>query len=339
MPDPILDCAQMFSRTLLELAEVDERICVVLNDSAETHHLEPFFHKFPERVIDVGIAEQNMVGIAAGLANSGRVPFVHSASCFLARAHEQIKNDVAYSNSNVKLCGFVAGLAYGPCGGTHHAVDDIAWTRAIPNLAVVAPATPNDTAAALRAVLARPGPAFLRIISKVVVPELFPDAHEFTPSSWLRRGTDVALIGTGVMTSRLVEAAHRLSEQSIDAGVLHIASISPLDRNVIAMAAKAYGRIVIVEEHVVNGGLGGAVSEVIVQTEPVPALLIGVPNVYAPIGPASFLYEHFGLTAPQIAARVNEWLSELGRRPPVFRAERKGQRDVRVDSPRVAAGS
>lgn len=313
MTDVNLDCAQAFSKTLLDLAEADPRICVVLNDSTDTNHLETFVARYPDRVVDVGIAEQNMVGIAAGLANAGRIPFVHSASCFLtARAMEQIKIDVAYSNANVKLYGFVAGLAYGPCGGTHHAVEDLAWMRAIPNLTVLAPATPYDTAATLRAELTRPGPAFIRIISKVVVPEIFPPAHAFAPSHWLRNGTDVALIGTGLTTSRLLEAARLLAERSIDAAVLHVNSVSPIDQKAIVAAAQTCGRVVVAEEHVTNGGLGGAVSEVLLQSHPVPALLIGIPNVYAPIGPASFLYEHFGLTADQIAHRVARWLERAG---------------------------
>jgi transketolase len=305
-----VDCAQAFARTLLGLASVDERICVVLNDSADTNYLEPFLEAFPNRVIDVGIAEQNMVGVAAGIANAGRIPFVHSAACFLtARALEQIKIDIAYNNANVKLCGFVAGLAYGACGGTHHALEDLAWMRSIPNLSVLAPATPNDTSAALRTELNRRGPAYIRIISKVVVPELFDETREFEGTSWLLHGTDVALIGTGLTTSRLVDAARHLADRSISAGVLHIGSISPIGVNVIVAAAGSYRRLVVVEEHVTNGGLGGAVSEVVVQNMPVPMLLIGVPNVYAPIGPANFLYEHFGLTGPQIANRVADWLN------------------------------
>jgi transketolase len=305
-----VDCAQAFARTLLTLAAADQRICVVLNDSADTNYLEPFLEAFPNRVIDVGIAEQNMVGVAAGIANAGRIPFVQSAACFLtARALEQIKIDIAYNNANVKLCGFVAGLAYGPCGGTHHAVEDLAWMRAIPRLSVLAPATPNDTSAALRAELKRRGPAYIRIISKVIVPELFEESREFESTSWLRQGADVALIGTGLTTSRLVDAAGHLSDRSISAGVLHIGSISPIGADVIAAAAEKYRQLVVVEEHVTNGGLAGAVSEVVVQSKPVPMLFIGIPNVYAPIGPASFLYEHFGLTAPQIADRVAGWLN------------------------------
>lgn len=135
MNKTVYDCSQAFSASLLALGAQDERFCIVINDSGETHHATAFQESFPERMVDVGIAEQNMIGVAAGLANAGRIPWVQSASCFLtARALEQIKADVAYTNSNVKLCGFVSGLTYGALGGTHHAVDDIAFMRAIPNL-------------------------------------------------------------------------------------------------------------------------------------------------------------------------------------------------------------
>ncbi len=312
MAEQHLECAREFARTLLALAECDDRICVVLNDSTDTNYLEPFLARFPNRVIDVGIAEQNMVGVAAGIASTGRVPFVHSASCFLtARAMEQIKIDVAYNNLNVKLCGFVSGLAYGACGGSHHAVEDIAWMRAIPRLRVLVPCTPNETAAVVKSELLREGPAFIRVISKVEVPELFPLAQEFAPSAWVRKGKDVALIGTGLLTTRLYQAADMLSARGIEATVLHLGSVSPIDAEAVIDAAKLCRRVVVAEDHVLNGGLGGAVSEVLIQNHPVPALLVGIPNVYAPIGSASYLHEHFGFTPDRLAARIEEWLGAL----------------------------
>lgn len=315
MNAPMFDCAKTFSSTLLQLAERDPRICIVINDSAETHYATEFEERFPKRMIDVGIAEQNMVGVAAGLANGGFKPWVHSASCFLtARAMEQIKADVAYGKNNIKLCGFVSGFTYGPLGGTHHSIEDLAWMRAIPNLRVIAPASPNDTAAAVRAAVVHDGPVFIRVISKTLVPEIFKDDHRFSfgKSSRLRDGNDLTLIGTGVMTSRLLEAARLLNDRGISARVLHMGSIAPLDEEAVAVAARETGRLVVAEDHVLNGGLYGAVAEVVVREAPVPVLGIGVPNVYAPIGPASFLFEHFGLTAPAIAERIRGW---LGPRP------------------------
>ncbi|HEV3071800.1 MAG TPA: transketolase C-terminal domain-containing protein [Solirubrobacteraceae bacterium] len=309
----LFDCAEHFSAELLRLAGEDERICVVINDSAETHHATAFQQQLPERIIDVGIAEQNMVGVAAGLANAGRIPFVHSAACFLtARALEQIKADVAYCSSNVKLCGFVSGLAYGALGGTHHALEDIAWMRAIPNLRVIAPATANESRAAVRAMAACEDPVFVRVISKTLVPELFAENVEFRfgEATLLRAGGDVTLIGTGLTSTRLVDAAECLSRQGIDAGVLHIGSIAPLDSDAIAAHAALTGRLVVAEEHVTNGGLAGAVSEVVVRTHPVPLLSLGVPNVFAPIGPTDWLHEHFGLTAERLAGAVAAWMDE-----------------------------
>ncbi|MFD5467860.1 transketolase family protein [Kitasatospora sp. NPDC127059] len=305
------DCATAFSAALLELARTDERICIVNNDSAETHSALGFQAEFPDRFVDVGIAEQNLVGVSIGLANSGLRPFVYSASCFMAsRALEQIKN-AAYTGSNVVFCGFVSGLAYGALGGTHHAVEDLAWMRAIPRLKVLAPATPRDTVAALHEALAHDGPVYLRIVSKLDTPELFPADHVFgrSGSAQLRDGADVTLIGTGLLTTRLAEAARLLAEDGVDARVLHLGSVEPIDAEAVARAARETGRLVVAEDHVVNGGLGGAVAEVVVRTTPVPVLQIGVPQVFAPIGPAEFLYERFGLTAPQLARRVREWLA------------------------------
>lgn len=315
MSEALHDCAKTFSATLLRLAERDPRICVVINDSAETHHATRFQEQFPSRMIDVGIAEQNMVGVAAGMANAGRMPWVHSASCFLtARAMEQIKADVAYDGANVKLCGFVSGFAYGALGGTHHSCEDLAWMRAIANLKVLAPASPNDTAAAVHAAARHDGPVFIRVISKTLVPEIFPDDHVFTigQAAKVRDGRDLTLIGAGVMTSRLLETAHSLARAGIEARVLHVGSISPIDEGAIAAAARETGRLVVAEDHVLNGGLYGAVAEVVVRAAPVPVLGIGVPNVFAPVGPASFLFEHFGLTPAAMAERIREWLG-----PPV----------------------
>lgn len=305
------DCAAAFSAALLELARTDERICIVNNDSAETHAALDLQSELSDRFVDVGIAEQNLVGVAIGLANAGLRPFVYSASCFLtARALEQIKN-AAYTNAGVVFCGFVSGLAYGALGGTHHAVEDLAWMRAIPRMTVLAPATPVDTVAALREAMTHDGPVYIRIVSKLDTPELFPDDHSFAygGSARLRDGEDVTLIGTGLLTTRLMEAADLLAADGIRAGVLHLGSVQPIDAEAIRRAAVHSGRLVVAEDHVLNGGLGGAVAETVVRTHPVPVLQIGVPNEYAPIGPAEFLYEHFGLTARGVANRVREWVA------------------------------
>ena len=178
---PRFDCRDAYVRTLADLAQSDHRIVGVVNDSVGSSKLDAFKKAFPDRLINVGIAEQDMVGVAAGLANGGRIAFVSAASCFLtARALEQIKADVAYSNRNVKLCGMSPGMAYGELGPTHHSIEDIAWLRAIDNMIIVVPASPTETAAAMRWAAATEGPAFIRV-SRMAVPEVYETDYAFVP--------------------------------------------------------------------------------------------------------------------------------------------------------------
>ncbi|MEU8569467.1 transketolase C-terminal domain-containing protein [Streptomyces pathocidini] len=292
------DCRAAFSATLLELAREDERVVAVCNDSVGSSGLGEFAAELPDRLINVGIAEQTMVGVGAGLAGGGRVPFVCAAAPFLTgRALEQIKADVAYSRANVKLCGMSPGLAYGPLGPTHHSIEDLAWTRALADLTVVVPADPAETAEAVRWALAHDGPVFLRV-GRTPVPELAPHVP-FTPgrAAVLRQGADITLIGTGTTVAVVLAAAERLAARGIGARVLNMSTVSPLDERAVLDAAEETGRIVTVEEHTVRGGLGGAVAETVVTHRPVPMRILGVPGVFAPTGSPRFLFEHFGLTA------------------------------------------
>jgi transketolase len=305
---PRFDCRDAFASTLEDLAQTDPRIVVLVNDSVGSSKVGSFGQRFPRRLINVGIAEQDMVGIAAGLANGGKVPFVCSATCFLtARAMEQIKVDVAYSNANVKLCGMSSGLAYGELGATHHAIEDLAWLRALANMTVIVPADPWETEQAVRAAARRVGPVFLRL-SRMGVPAVHaPDAQfAIGRATRLREGQDVTLIANGVMVSRALDAADLLAQQGLAARVLNMATVRPLDREAIIAAAHETGAIVTVEEHTVYGGLGGAVAEVVVETRPVPMRLLGVPGVFAPTGSAAWLFEYWGLTARGIADAAQE---------------------------------
>src|SRR5580698_7231448 len=173
------DCRDAFATTLMEMAELDERVCAVVNDSVSSTKLKEFRSKFPRRFVNVGIAEQNMVGVSAGLANGGMIPFCCGASCFLtARSMEQVKVDLGYAKNNVKICGMSSGMAYGELGPTHHSIEDLAWTRVIPNLTVVVPADPVETAAVMRYSLEHIGPMFLRI-SRMPVREVHAKDHPF----------------------------------------------------------------------------------------------------------------------------------------------------------------
>jgi transketolase len=293
------DCRDAFASTLQELAKVDPRVVVVVNDSVGSSKVGEFRKAFPQRVINVGIAEQNMIGVGAGLANGGKIPFVCGASCFLtARALEQIKADVAYSEANVKLCGMSSGVAYGELGPTHHSIEDMAWLRAIANLTVIVPADAVETKQAVRAAWETNGPMFLRI-SRMPVPIVHPQGYQFEigRAARLREGDDLTLIANGTMVSRALAAAVLLADKGVKARVLNLSTVRPLDRAAIIEAATQTGRIVTVEEHTIYGGLGGAVAEVVVTTKPVPMRILGIPGVFAPTGSAQWLLAHFGLTA------------------------------------------
>lgn len=301
------DCRVAFAETLVALADENPRIVAVCNDSVGSSNLGAFKQRFPDRLINVGIAEQNLVGVSAGLAAAGKIPFTCGASCFLTgRALEQIKADLAYSRHNVKLCGISSGMAYGELGPTHHSIEDLAWTRAIANMTVIVPADPVETAAAVRAAAAFDGPVFLRL-SRMPVPVVCDETSlfEIGRSALLRDGSDLTVIAAGITVTRALEAARLLEQDGISAAVLNLSTIRPIDRDRVAEAARR-GPIVTVEEHTVHGGLGSAVAEVVVESHPTRMRMLGVPGVFAPTGSAGFLLEHFGLDAVGIrdAARI-----------------------------------
>lgn len=299
----LYDCRDAFAETLERLAANDDRVVAVCNDSVGSSKLGGFKAKFPDRLVNVGIAEQNMIGVGAGLANGGRLPFVCAAACFLTgRALEQIKADLAYSNANVKLVGISSGMAYGDLGPTHHSIEDFAWTRVLPNLPVIAPCDRIETAAAIEWAASYAGPCFLRL-SRVGVPDLLPEGHKFElgRANVLRKGTDATLIANGTLTHRMLKAAAILAEQGIEVRVLNMATVRPIDEEAIIAAAKETGAIVTAEEHSIFGGLGSAIAEVVVDHAPVPMKRLGVPGIFAPTGSAEFLLDEFGMTPAAIA--------------------------------------
>ena len=306
----LFDCRDAYMSALEEMAAADTRVCAVANDSVSSAKLKNFKEKFPDRFVNVGIAEQDMVGVGAGLANGGMVPYVCGAACFLtARAMEQIKVDLAYTKANVKLCAMSPGMAYGQLGPTHHSIEDLAWMRVLPNLTVIVPADPVETAAAMRFSLVHVGPMFLRI-ARVPVPRVHGDDYEFRlgKAVRLREGSDVTLIANGLMVSRALDAANVLEAQGISARVLNMSTVKPLDREAILDAARTTRGIVTAEEALAAGGLGGAVAEVLALEHPAPMRILGVPDVFAPTGTAEFLLEHFGLTAAGVERAALELL-------------------------------
>jgi transketolase len=295
------DCRDTFSRTVESLAETDPRIVTVVSDSVGSSKLVNFRKRWPERMVNVGIAEQTVVAVGAGLANGGKVPFVSAASCFLtARALEQIKADIAYSNVNVKLIGQSSGIAYGELGPTHHSIEDMAWLRLLNNLALIVPSDPWETEQAIRAAAALDGPVFVRV-SRMPVPDLPRTSPRFEigKAETLREGGDLAIIANGVMVHRALAAAETLAGEGIAARVINMSTVNPLDETA-SLAAAETGAVVTVEEHSVRGGLGGAVAEVLAQNNPVPMRILGFPG-FLPTGSVDWLLEHFNLNAAGIA--------------------------------------
>jgi len=302
------DCRQAFAETLIELAHSDSRIVAVCNDSVGSSNLVQFQKLFPERLINVGIAEQDMVGVSAGLANGGFIPFVCGAAPFLTgRALEQIKVDAAYNGFPIVLCGMSPGMAYGELGPTHHSIEDLSWLRAIDGLAIIVPADPAQTRAAVRWAANSGVPSYLRI-GRTKAPSVTTDdskAFTFGEASVLRQGSSLTIVATGILVSRALEAADALAGRGIEARVINISTIKPLDEAVIIAAARETGAIVTAEEATTEGGLGAAVAEVVVRHAPVPMRILGVKG-FAPTGSASYLLDHFGLSRDGIAAAALE---------------------------------
>jgi transketolase len=296
------DCRVTFAEELTALARADKRIVAVCNDSVGSSNLVGFAKEFPDRLVNVGIAEQDMVGVAAGLANGGFIPFVSAAAPFLTgRALEQIKADVAYSDYPVVLCGQSPGMSYGELGPTHHSIEDVAWMRALPNMTVIFPADPAETRAAVRWAATAGKPVYMRI-GRFKVPAVSPEgqAFEVGKAVELRKGADVTLVATGTMVCRALAAAELLAARGHQARVLDLHTLKPLDAEALLRAARETGKVVTIEEACVEGGMGSAVAALLAQRCPVPMRILGVTG-FAPTGETGFLLDHFGLDAAGIA--------------------------------------
>ncbi|ART70310.1 transketolase [Mycobacterium dioxanotrophicus] len=299
---PTFDCRADFADELAALARADERIVAVCNDSVGSSNLVKFREEFPDRLINVGIAEQDLVGVGAGLANAGRIPFVCAAAPFLTgRATEQIKADVAYSQRHVVLCGQSPGMAYGELGPTHHSIEDLSWMRAVSGLPVVVPADGAQTRAAVRWAVEHGKGSYLRI-PRFKVPAISDpaDTFAFGRAVIARPGNDVTIIAIGTMVSRALWAADQLAAEGVSARVLNMAFVEPLDEAAVLAAARETAGIVTVEESIVSGGLGAAVASLVSQSHPSRMRILGVPG-FAPTGDAAFLLDYFNLNADGIA--------------------------------------
>lgn len=292
----LYDCRDAWVKTLVDLAAADDRIVAVVNDSVGSSKLAAFQAAYPDRLVNVGIAEQVMVGVSAGLANGGRIPFVSAASCFLTgRALEQVKADVAYAGFNVKLVGQSSGVAYAELGPTHHSIEDFAWLRPLGQITVITPADPWAVEQAVRWAAAHDGPVYIRL-SRMPVPALDIPDRIFEPgrATLARQGTDVAIVACGTTVHLALTAADLLAEQGVSARVLDFHTLNPLDHDALHAAA-ALGAIVTVEEAHIRGGLGGAAAEFTASHRPVPVERLGFDG-FQPTGTLDHLFTRSGLT-------------------------------------------
>jgi transketolase len=302
-----VDCRVPFAEELIALAEKNEKIVAVCNDSVGSSNLNEFKKRFPDRLINVGIAEQNMVGVAAGLANAGFIPFVCAAGPFISgRATEQIKADIAYTGANVKLCAMSPGIAYAELGPTHHSIEDFSWLRAIDRMKIVAPADEDQTRDVMRWAADYVGGVYIRIgrikVSNVSSPD---QKFAFGKANRIKDGKDLTIIATGGMVERALASAEKLATNGVSARVVNISTIEPIDEKEIIAAAKETGKVLTVEEAVSKGGLGAAVAAVVVRNHPVPMQMMGIDS-FAPTGSAEWLFDHFNLTAEGISNTAME---------------------------------
>ena len=293
-----------YGDALLGLGHEREDVVVLSADVSNSDFSWVFADAFPNRFINVGIAEQCLVDVATGVANAGLVPFAHTFAFLLAtRALEAVRTHCCYGGANVKLMGAYAGVSDSFDGPTHNAITDIAIMRALPNMTVVSPGDPVAVAKLLPLIAAWSGPVYVRL-NRNEVPVIFDDSYApaLGRAMVLRPGGDVTLVGTGIMLSRCLDAADRLADQGIDARVVDVHTIKPLDNETIAAAARETGAIVTAEEHSVVGGLGGAVAELLGAVCPVPIERVGILDTFATSGPYEALLEYLGLTVDNIVA-------------------------------------
>ncbi|MBC7319148.1 transketolase family protein [bacterium] len=312
MQKVLLPSRKVFSETLFELAKGDKDIIVLTSDSRGSASVENFAQYLPEQFIEVGIAEQNLVSIASGLAGCGKKPFVFSPACFLTtRSIEQIKIDVAYTNRNVKLVGVSGGVSYGPLGSTHHALEDIAFMRAIPNMTVILPSDVNQVRVLVKELVSHIGPVYVRI-GRNPIEDVYSDCKdvpfEIGKGNILLDGDDVTIIATGEVVKTAYDAGILLRDRGVYARVIDMHTIKPIDESLIVESAKKTRLIVTIEEHNIKGGLGSAVAEVVVQRFPVEMIMLGIPDQFSVTGSQKEILEYYGLTPEGICDTILERL-------------------------------
>jgi transketolase len=310
----LIPCRRAFTDKLIELAKKDPSIIVLTTDARGSVTLNNFAEKLPEQFVELGIAEQNAVGVAAGIALSGKNAFVCGPACFYsARSFEQVKVDVAYTKTNVKVIGVSGGVSYGALGSTHHSLHDIAAMRALPDLTIILPCDIFQTRKMTEELASFIGPVYVRM-GRGAVPNVYDSEDipfEIGKANTLLDGKDITLIGCGETVYHAYQAGLRLHEQGISARVIDMHTLKPLDRNVVIKATHETRAILTAEEHSIHGGLGAAIAEIVVQHKTVPMKIIGFPDENAVHGSSKELFQYYGITAEGIAEKAVELLNRI----------------------------
>ncbi|MCF0147446.1 MAG: transketolase family protein [Clostridium sp.] len=300
---------EAYGKALAELANLNENIVVLDADLSKSTKTADFKAVCEERFFNMGIAEANMMGVAAGLSTCGKIPYVSTFAMFAAgRAFEQIRNSICYPKLNVKICATHAGLTVGEDGASHQAIEDLSLMRSIPNMTVICPADAVETVAAIKAISKYEGPCYVRLGRAAVniINDESSYKFELGKGVTLADGNDITIIATGIMVDVALEAKEELKKDGINARVINIHTLKPIDKEILIKAAKETGAIVTVEEHNVIGGLGSAVSEVLSEEIPVPVLKVGVQDTFGESGLPDQLLKAYGLTANNVVEKVKK---------------------------------
>ncbi len=294
-----------YGKALVKLGEINENVVVLDADLSKSTKTADFQKDYPERFFNLGIAEQNLMGVAAGFAAAGKIPFASTFAVFaIGRAYDQIRNTIGYPHLNVKIAATHAGLTVGEDGGSHQMLEDIALTRAIPGMTIIVPADAVETEQAILAAAAMEGPVYIRL-GRTAVPVIFDENYKFEigKAKVVEEGTDISIFATGIMLSIALEASKLLKEENISAEVINISTIKPLDKDAIIKSVSKTNCCVVCEEHNILGGLGSAVAEVLGENHPVPLERVGVEDVFGKSGSPNELLRAFGLTPENIIAK------------------------------------
>lgn len=304
-----------FGRGLKAAGESNEAVVALCADLTESTQMHLFRDAFPKRFVEIGVAEQNLVTVASGMARAGKIPFTSSYAAFSpGRNWEQIRTTIALNNQPVKVVGSHAGVSVGPDGATHQMLEDIALMRVLPNMVVVAPGDSVEAEKATKLIAENGKPTYLRLArEKTPIFSTDESPFEIGKAYVLREGHEATLLGTGTMTYQLLVAANILAEQGIEVEVVHVPTIKPLDESTILTSIQKTGRALTAEEAQVNGGFGGAIAELLGEHLPTPLIRVGMLNRFGESGSPAELLEHFNLTGPQIADQLKDWIEKTPR--------------------------